>query len=63
MALTIALSIGARRMGQRRVIARRLVAVEALASCTFIASDKTGTLTQNQLKARRVELPGVGRRS
>ncbi len=60
VALTIALSIGARRMGQRRVIARRLVAVEALGSCTFIASDKTGTLTQNQLKARRVELPGGG---
>lgn len=58
VALTVALSIGARRMGRRRVIARRLVAVEALGSCTFIASDKTGTLTQNQLQARRVALPG-----
>lgn len=58
VALTVALSIGARRMGRRRVIARRLVAVEALGSCTFIASDKTGTLTQNQQQARRVALPG-----
>ncbi len=57
VALTVALSIGARRMGQRKVIARRLVAVEALGSCTFIASDKTGTLTMNQLMARTVALP------
>ena len=56
VALTVALSIGARRMAQRRVIARRMVAVEALGSCTFIASDKTGTLTLNQLAARRVIL-------
>lgn len=57
VALTVALSIGARRMGQRRVIARRLVAVEALGSCTFIASDKTGTLTMNELMARVLALP------
>jgi len=54
VALTVALSIGARRMGQRKVIARRLVAVESLGSCTFIASDKTGTLTLNELTARRI---------
>src|SRR5690606_37646600 len=57
VALTVALSIGARRMAKRKVIARRLVAVEALGSCTFIASDKTGTLTMNQLTARRLLLP------
>ncbi len=57
VALTVALSIGARRMGLRKVIARRLVAVEALGSCTFIASDKTGTLTMNQLMARVLALP------
>lgn len=57
VALTVALSIGARRMGQRKVIARRLVAVESLGSCTFIASDKTGTLTLNELTARRIALP------
>lgn len=57
VALTVALSIGARRMARRKVIARRLVAVEALGSCTFIASDKTGTLTLNELTARKVQLP------
>ncbi|MBI2378974.1 MAG: HAD-IC family P-type ATPase [Deltaproteobacteria bacterium] len=57
VALTVALSIGARRMARRKVIARRLVAVEALGSCTFIASDKTGTLTMNELTARQVLLP------
>ena len=41
VALTVALSLGARRMARRKVIARKLVAVEALGSCTFIASDKT----------------------
>jgi magnesium-transporting ATPase (P-type) len=58
VALTIALSIAARRMARRRVIARRLVAVEALGSCTFIATDKTGTLTVNELTVRAVQLPG-----
>ena len=57
VALTVALSIGARRMARSKVIARRLVAVEALGSCTFIASDKTGTLTMNELTARKVLLP------
>lgn len=54
IALTVALSLGARRMAARRVIARRLVSVEALGSCTFIASDKTGTLTKNELRVRSV---------
>ena len=54
VALTVALSIGMRRMARRNVIVRRLVAVEALGSCTFIATDKTGTLTVNQLTARRI---------
>ncbi|HEB86500.1 MAG TPA: HAD family hydrolase [Gammaproteobacteria bacterium] len=54
VALTVALAIGMRRMARRNVIVRRLVAVEALGSCTFIATDKTGTLTVNQLPARRI---------
>lgn len=58
VALTVALAIGARRMSRRKVIARRLVAVEALGSCTFIASDKTGTLTMNELTVRKLALPG-----
>lgn len=58
VALTVALSVGMERMAKRGVIVRRLVAVEALGSCTYIASDKTGTLTVNQLTVRRVQFPG-----
>ncbi len=56
--LTIALAIGMQRMARRHVIVRRLVAVEALGSCTLIASDKTGTLTRNELTVEQVVFPG-----
>jgi Ca2+-transporting ATPase len=56
-ALTVALAIGMRRMAAHSVIIRKLVAVEALGSCTFICSDKTGTLTVNELTIRQVILP------
>jgi magnesium-transporting ATPase (P-type) len=58
VALTVALAISMRRMARRHVIVRRLLAVEALGSCTYIATDKTGTLTVNQLTARRIVFPG-----
>ncbi len=58
VALTVALAISMRRMARRHVIVRRLLAVEALGSCTIIATDKTGTLTVNQLTARRIVFPG-----
>jgi magnesium-transporting ATPase (P-type) len=58
VALTVALAIGARRMSRRNVIARRLAAVESLGSCTYIASDKTGTLTVNELTVRQVQFAG-----
>lgn len=57
VALTVALAVAVRRMSKRRVIVRELAAVEALGSCTFIASDKTGTLTMNQLTVERIALP------
>lgn len=56
-ALTVALAIGMSRMAKHNVIIRKLVAVEALGSCTFICSDKTGTLTVNELTIRQVLLP------
>ena len=57
VALTVALSVATRRMARRGVIVRRLAAVEGLGSCTLIASDKTGTLTCNELTVRRAWLP------
>jgi len=60
VALTVALAIGMRRMARRNVIVRRLLAVEALGSCTFIATDKTGTLTVNQLTVRSIVFPDGG---
>jgi magnesium-transporting ATPase (P-type) len=59
VALTVALAIGMQRMARRNVIVRRLVAVEALGSCTCIATDKTGTLTENRLTVRRILFPGM----
>ncbi|AXY73842.1 HAD family hydrolase [Paraflavitalea soli] len=58
VALTVALSIGTRRMARRNVIVRRLPAVEGLGSCTMIASDKTGTLTMDQQSVKKIVLPG-----
>ncbi|HUG90027.1 MAG TPA: HAD-IC family P-type ATPase [Planctomycetaceae bacterium] len=57
-ALTVALAIATTRMARRGVIVRRLAAVEGLGSCTLIASDKTGTLTCNELTVRLLVLPG-----
>ncbi len=57
VALTVSLSAAARRMAARGVIVRRLATVEGLGSCTMIASDKTGTLTCNELTVREVVLP------
>lgn len=56
VAMTIALAIAASRMARRGVIVRRLTAVEGLGSCTLIATDKTGTLTVNELTVREVQL-------
>jgi P-type Ca2+ transporter type 2C len=56
--LTVTLAVASVRMARRGVIVRRLAAVEGLGSCTLIASDKTGTLTCNELTVRAIVLPG-----
>lgn len=47
--LTISLSAGARRLARRKAVARRMSAVETLGSVSVIVTDKTGTLTHNQM--------------
>lgn len=57
---TVALAIGLQRMVHRRVVIRRMPAVETLGSCDVIGSDKTGTLTENRMAVRRIVLAPNG---
>ncbi len=57
LALTMALTIASNRMAKKKVVSKKLYSVEALGSCTVIASDKTGTLTVNEQTAKKIVLP------
>ncbi|MDD4706117.1 MAG: cation-transporting P-type ATPase [Bacilli bacterium] len=57
LALTMALTVSSSRMAKNNVIVKKLNSVEALGSCTIIASDKTGTLTLNEQTAKKIVLP------
>ena len=55
--MTITLSVGVQAMARRHAIVRRLPAIEAIGSVSVICTDKTGTLTRNEMVVARAETP------
>lgn len=58
--ITITLAIGVRRMARQHAVIRQLPAVETLGATSVICSDKTGTLTRNEMTARRLVIAATG---
>jgi Ca2+-transporting ATPase len=57
--ITVTLAVGVSRMAQRHAIVRKLPAVETLGGATVVCSDKTGTLTENQMTVQEIYSGGI----
>lgn len=56
--ITITLAIGVHRMARQRAIVRKMAAIETLGAATIIATDKTGTITKNEMRVRELFVDG-----